>query len=98
MPTESNYEAKSQGIYTLSVGAPVALAQQWIRRHMPTAQIEQISAIATQVLEDEEAGVKWLSTPNLATDNRAPIELIGEKDGFERVKNLLMRIEYGVLA
>ena len=84
---------------TLPQGASIAaLAQQWLNHHMPTNEIEEISALAADVLEDAEQGVRWLSTPNLATDNRAPIELIGEKDGFERVKNLLMRIEYGVLA
>lgn len=54
--------------------------------------------MATAVLEDRDKAVSWLSKTNPATDNRAPIELIGEPLGFERVKNLLLRIEYGVLA
>ena len=74
------------------------LAQQWVEHHVPAKQIRDISAIAADVLGDEQEGVRWLSESNLATDNRAPIELMGEKDGFERVRNLLMRIEYGVLA
>ena len=83
----------------LGSSSPVALlAQQWLTSHIPTTQIQDIATIAADVFGDEHSSVKWLSEPNLATDNRAPIELMGEKDGFERVKNLLMRIEYGVLA
>ena len=70
----------------------------WFRSHVPTAQIEEITSLATAVLEDGEKAVRWLSMANPATDDRAPIELIGEPQGFERVKNLLLRIEYGVLA
>jgi Protein of unknown function (DUF2384) len=70
----------------------------WIDAHIPTAQIEQITALATMVLEDRDKAVQWLSAANPATDDRAPIELIGEPQGFERVKNVLLRIEYGVLA
>lgn len=77
---------------------PQRLIQRWIQFHVPTAQIEQINILATSVLEDADKAVQWLSQPNPATDDRAPIELIGEPQGFERVKNLLLRIEYGVLA
>jgi hypothetical protein len=77
---------------------PQALVRHWIKTHVPTAQIEEITALAYTVIEDEDQAVRWLSEPCLATDNRPPIDLIGEKNGFERVKNLLLRIEYGVLA
>ncbi len=70
----------------------------WVNAHVPTAQIIEITSLATEVLEAHEKAVKWLSDPNPATDGRAPIELIGEPQGFERVKNLLLRIEHGVLA
>lgn len=70
----------------------------WIDAHVPTAQIEEITSLATTVLEDADKAITWLSAANPATDGRAPIELMGEPQGFERVKNLLLRIEYGVLA
>ncbi len=54
-------------------------------------QIDQISALATSVFEGEDKAAKWLSTANPATDNRAPIELVAEPEGFERVKNVLLR-------
>jgi putative toxin-antitoxin system antitoxin component (TIGR02293 family) len=65
---------------------------------MPTAQIEEISILASAVLGDQDKGVKWLSEPNIAMDSKAPIDCIGEQAGYERVKNLLLRIEYGALA
>ncbi len=74
------------------------LVQHWIKAHVPTAQIQEIAVLAFTVLDDKNQAVKWLTEPNLATDNRPPIDLIGERDGFDRVKNLLLRVEYGVLA
>lgn len=74
------------------------LEEAWIKGHLPADEIEEISTLASAVIGDKSKATQWLSEPNLATDNRAPIDLIGEKDGYERVKNLLLRIEYGVLA
>jgi hypothetical protein len=74
------------------------LIRHWIETHVPTTQIEEITVLASAILDGKDKAVKWLSQPNAATDDRAPIDLIGEKEGFERVKNLLLRIEYGVLA
>ena len=82
----------------LTPTASPKLLSCWRQAHTPTAQIEEIASLATTVLEDSDKAVKWLSEANPATDDRAPIELIGEAQGFERVKNLLLRIEYGVLA
>ena len=39
----------------------------------------------------------WLREPNLAMDDQRPIDLLGTEEGFHRVKNLLLRIQYGVL-
>ena len=76
------------------------LVQFWIgaKARVPVALIAEINALATEVFESEDAALRWLQAPNLATDDRAPVELIGEPNGFKRVRNLLLRIEYGVLA
>ncbi len=65
---------------------------------LPAAEIKEISRLASAVIGDRSKVTQWLSEPNVATDNRAPIDLLGEKDGYERVKSLLLRIKYGVLA
>lgn len=54
--------------------------------------------LAVQVFGSEEAAREWLTSPNLATDNRPPAELLGTELGDSRVANLLHRIEHGVLA
>ena len=86
------------GLPAIASSAAAVLMRQWIKRHVPTTQIEEISTLASAVIGDKDKAVKWLSEPNPAMDNRPPIDLVGEKDGYERVKNLLLRIEYGVLA
>jgi putative toxin-antitoxin system antitoxin component (TIGR02293 family) len=59
---------------------------------------EDISRLAERVFGNQQNAFKWLHQPNLATDNKAPIELLGTLEGFKRVENLLLRIDYGVLA
>jgi hypothetical protein len=86
------------GASSITGGASAFLIQHWIRNHVPTTQINEISILASAVLGDRDKAVRWLSEPNPAMDNRPPIDLVGEHDGFDRVKNLLLRIEYGVLA
>lgn len=74
--------------------------RQKLRAHLAGLRIPvaQITALASSVFEDKDKAEKWLAEANPATDDRAPIELLGNPKGFERVKNVLLRIEHGVLA
>jgi len=74
------------------------LARHWIGTHLPAAEISEITAMAERIFGDKLTALNWLRQPNLATDDKAPIDLLGAPDGFNRVKHLLLRIEYGVLA
>lgn len=74
------------------------LLGQWVKTHAPVNQIRDIEALAETVLDDKQQAFKWLSEPNPATDDKPPIDLLGDQSGYDRVKNLLLRIEYGVLA
>ena len=74
------------------------ISARWISTHLPTDQIEKINELAKEVFEDEAAAKEWLLEPNLATDNKPPIDLLGSPDGYARVFTLLKRIEYGNLA
>jgi uncharacterized protein (DUF2384 family) len=60
--------------------------------------LEELETLATAVFGDKDVGIRWLRQPNLATDNAPPVDLLMSEGGLERVKNLLLRIEYGVLA
>jgi putative toxin-antitoxin system antitoxin component (TIGR02293 family) len=62
------------------------------------ANIQAVEGLATAVFEDAAIAERWLREPNLATENRPPIELLDSPAGFARVTTLLERIEYGVLA
>src|SRR5437763_410409 len=68
------------------------LERDWIVSHLPTDQIGRATSLAIEVFDDEEVAVAWLREPNLATDNKAPIALLGTTEGYERVRNLLLRI------
>lgn len=77
---------------------PAALIYTWIASHLPVEQIQAAIQLADLVFGDHSVATSWLREPNLATDNQSPISLLGTPNGFERVRNLLFRIEYGVLA
>ncbi len=74
------------------------VAQHWISTHFPAAQISEVTKIAQRIFGDEGTALTWLREPNLATDNQPPIDLLGTSGGFSRVRDLLLRIEFGVLA
>ena len=58
--------------------------------------IERIVQMATRVLEDPEAAIRWLQTPQRALGNAIPIELARSAEGALAVERLLGRMEYGV--
>jgi putative toxin-antitoxin system antitoxin component (TIGR02293 family) len=74
------------------------LQLQWVAANLPLAEISTIRELAHVVFEDADTAEAWLLEPNLALNNQRPIELIGRPSGFDTVKNLLLRIQYGVLA
>ncbi|MBV9225269.1 MAG: DUF2384 domain-containing protein [Acidobacteriaceae bacterium] len=75
-----------------------SLANTWVHGHLPKQQINDIRTLAEEALGDPAAALSWLCEPNMAADDRPPIQLLGTPEGFGRVKNLLLRIQYGVLA
>ncbi len=74
------------------------LYSAWIAEKLPKVQIDAAMQLALSVFEDNKVAKDWLNEPNLATDNKPPIALLGTEEGFSRVQTLLHRIEYGVLA
>jgi len=74
------------------------LEVSWIQMHLPQTEIEIARELAADVFGDEDLGKNWLLEPNMATDDKPPLSLLGTSGGLERVKNLLLRLQYGVLA
>jgi len=49
-----------------------------------------------RVLHGEEEGVEWLQGNILSLEGRRPVDLLVSVRGYERVKNTLAKIEYGM--
>ncbi len=47
---------------------------------------------------DADAAVSWLKRPNRALEDLAPLELLETETGAVFVKNLIGRLEYGVVS
>ena len=87
-------------VHSQSTREPIiaSLEASWIETHLPKQQIAIVKQLAESVFGDEEIAAAWLREPNLVMYNKRPIDLLGTEDGFDRVRNLLLRIQYGVLA
>jgi uncharacterized protein (DUF2384 family) len=53
---------------------------------------------AEEIFGDAGIAKRWLQEQNLATEGKPPLALLGSENGYARVKTLLDRIDYGVLA
>lgn len=58
--------------------------------------LERAPAQATRVFGDEHEARLWLDTPIISLDDRRPIDHLSTIRGFERVKETLTKIEYGM--
>ena len=66
--------------------------------HARESRIREMVNLATDIFGSEKVAVDWLNHPNIATDNKPPMALLETKSEGDRVKSLLIRIDYGVLA
>ncbi|MES1934393.1 hypothetical protein T35B1_17401 [Salinisphaera shabanensis T35B1] len=56
----------------------------------------KIIALAEQAFGDRERAMYWLNTPNAIFEEKAPITLIDTGSGTEWVKQVLVRMMYGI--
>lgn len=62
-------------------------------------KVEMLASIleqATRVLHGEDEAIHWITTPIISLGNRRPLEHLTSINGYERVKNTLIKIEYGM--
>lgn len=62
-------------------------------------KVEMLATIleeATRVLRSENEATHWITTPIISLDNKRPLEHLTSINGYERVKNTLIKIEYGM--
>jgi putative toxin-antitoxin system antitoxin component (TIGR02293 family) len=55
-----------------------------------------IYAQATDVLEDEKLAAEWLMRSNVQLRGERPLDMLDTQTGFDRIRDILMRLEYGV--
>ena len=56
----------------------------------------EIPELAAQVLGNAEGAQEWLRCPAWSLAGVKPVDLLSNKEGRETVRELLIRIEYGV--
>lgn len=57
---------------------------------------EQILMQATNTLGNRTHADRWLVSPVLALNRRSPCRLLVEPDGYPEVRDVLLRIEFGI--
>jgi putative toxin-antitoxin system antitoxin component (TIGR02293 family) len=53
-------------------------------------------AQAKDVLEDDKLAAEWLLRPNVQLQDERPLDMLDTQTGFDRVRDLLVRLEHGV--
>jgi putative toxin-antitoxin system antitoxin component (TIGR02293 family) len=61
-------------------------------------RMARLVALAERVLEDRDAAMEWLRSPQHGLSGRVPFELLASEAGARAVESLLERIEHGFLA
>jgi putative toxin-antitoxin system antitoxin component (TIGR02293 family) len=51
---------------------------------------------ARDVFEDAGSAAEWMKLPHAELDGEPPLAMLDTQSGFDRVRDLLMRIEFGV--
>lgn len=67
-------------------------------KHIPEhgSPPDEIATHAAKVLGSPALADRWLQLPAIALDGRRPADLLATEQGTQSVRELLMRIEYGV--
>jgi putative toxin-antitoxin system antitoxin component (TIGR02293 family) len=58
-------------------------------------RVEEVFALATEVLESKEKARQWLTTPAYGLGNVRPLDFLDTDLGLREVNNLLSAIEWG---
>ena len=60
------------------------------------ARVLMTFAHARDVFEDSGSAAEWMKSPHAELEDEAPLAMLDTQSGFDRVRDLLMRIEFGV--
>ncbi len=93
---EAKAKTEAQVINDLMSILKAHLVFQITEKKIPKQRLAHILAFATEVIENKDAAMKWLSRPQFGLGGAIPIEMLQTEEGAEEVENLLGRIQYGV--
>lgn len=60
------------------------------------ARVLMTFAHARDVFEDAVSAAEWMKSPHAELDDEPPLAMLDTQSSFDRVRDLLMRIEFGV--
>jgi putative toxin-antitoxin system antitoxin component (TIGR02293 family) len=60
------------------------------------ARVLMTFAHARDIFEDAGNAAEWMKLPNAELDDEPPLAMLDTQSGFDRVRDLLMRIQFGV--
>ena len=63
----------------------------------PPARLMSISVHAGEVFANQEKAIHWLRSPNPSLEGKTPLEAAQTDQGYQKVEDVLVRIEHGVL-
>lgn len=100
---------KRLGLTHAALASLLGLPERSFARRIKTARlshaesdvlyrIARIACSATDALGSEEKGARWLSAPNRALGDVAPIALLDTEPGAREVEDVLGRILYGIVS
>jgi putative toxin-antitoxin system antitoxin component (TIGR02293 family) len=59
------------------------------------ARVLMTFAHARDVFEDAASAAEWMKSPHAELDDEPPLAMLDTQSGFDRIRDLLMRIEFG---
>jgi|GEM_PF-4743010 len=58
---------------------------------------DEIIAEADRIFGDPEKATRWLSKPKSFLDEMTPLDALKTASGYAKIKEMLIRIEYGMI-
>ncbi|UEP38971.1 DUF2384 domain-containing protein [Burkholderia ambifaria] len=62
------------------------------------ARVLYVHQLATEVFEDDTRAAEWMNRGNVELDGHKPIEVLDVQPGYDRVRDILNRAQFGVAA
>lgn len=100
---------EAAGITGVEILAALAISPRTLARRSKAARLQpaesdrvlrlaRIAARAGEVFGDRDKARRWFHKPNRALGNVSPLSLVDTDIGAQKIEDILLRIEHGVLS